>query len=135
MIITLIGVAMFVLGIIGFLYYVSFDTNKDVIGFLSSVGIIIGFLWLLICIPCIILTRCTASNDIYNANLERECIVNQIEYIDAGYEDVSKTIVIQNVYEWNKKVHAAQYWSSNPWTSWFWSKKYVNSLKYIELEE
>ena len=135
MIITLIGVAMFVLGIIGFLYYVLFDTNKDVIGFLSSVGIIIGFLWLLICIPCITLTRCTASNDIYNANLERECIVNQIEYIDAEYEDVSKTIVIQNVYEWNKKVHTAQYWSSNPWTSWFWSKKYVNSLKYIELEE
>ena len=135
MIITLIGVAMFVLGIIGFLYYVLFDTNKEVIGFLSSVGIIIGFLWLLICIPCITLTRCTASNDIYNANLERECIVNQIECIDAEYEDVSKTIVIQNVYEWNKKVHTAQYWSSNPWTSWFWSKKYVNSLKYIELEE
>ena len=33
MIITLIGVAMFVLGIIGFLYYVLFDTNKEVIGF------------------------------------------------------------------------------------------------------
>ena len=44
MIITLIGVAMFVLGIIGFLYYVSFNANKDVIGFLSSVGIIIGCL-------------------------------------------------------------------------------------------
>ena len=135
MIITLIGVAMFALGIIGFLYYVSFDTNKDVIGFLSSVGIIIGFLWLLMCVLFITIPRCTAENDIYDANLERECVVNQIEYIDAEYEDVSKTIVIQNVYEWNKKVHAAQYWSSNPWTSWFWSKKYVNSLKYIELEE
>lgn len=56
-----------------------------------------------------------------------------VEYLSSNYEDVSKTTVIQKAYDWNKKVYNAQYWSNNIWTNWFWSKKYVDSLKYIEL--
>ena len=54
---------------------------------------------------------------------------------NSDYEDASKAAVIQRVYEWNKKVYNAKYWSSNPLTNWFWNKKYVDSLEYIELED
>lgn len=52
----------------------------------------------------------------------------------SDYEDVSKTTVIANAYDWNKEVHNAKYWAKNPWTSWFWSQKLVDSLEYIELD-
>lgn len=33
-----------------------------------------------------------------------------------------------------KKERNAKYWAKNPWTSWFWSQKLVDSLEYIELD-
>lgn len=74
------------------------------------------------------------DKDIYEHNLERESIVKQVECISSDYEDVSKTTVIANAYDWNKEVHNAKYWAKNPWTSWFWSQKLVDSLEYIELD-
>ena len=75
------------------------------------------------------------DKDIYEYSLKRESIVKQVECISSDYEDVSKATVIANVYDWNKEVYNAKYWASNPWTSWFWSQKFVDSLEYIELED
>jgi hypothetical protein len=94
---------------------------------------LIGIIWLMVCIMFIIITHCTIRNNISNDQYEREAIEKQVEYLSSNYEDVSKTTVIQKAYDWNKKVYNAQYWSNNIWTNWFWSKKYVDSLKYIEL--
>ena len=68
-----------------------------------------------------------------NAQLDRESIIQQLECVASNYEDVSKTTVIDKVYQWNKGVHSAKYWSQNLWTNWFWSKEYVYSLKYIDM--
>ena len=78
--------------------------------------------------------NCTANKYIYEYSLERESIVKQVECISSDYEDVSKATVIANVYDWNKEVHNMKYWAKNPWTSWFYSQKFVDSLEYIELE-
>lgn len=94
---------------------------------------LIGIIWLMVCIMFIIITHCTIRNNISNDQYEREAIEKQVEYLSSNNEDVSKTTVIQKTYDWNKKVYNAQYWSNNIWTNWFWSKKYVDSLKYIEL--
>lgn len=138
MIITLIGIGLIVLGIIclvisakRLLSYdasVSFDAG-------GAISLIVGLVISIIAVLVIILTHSCIDNNIYTSKLTYESLIDRIEYIDSDYEDVSKSEVIKDVYEWNKSVHSAKYWSSNPWTNWFWSQKYVDSLEYIELEE
>ena len=49
------------------------------------------------------------------------------------YEDVSKSDVIKDISEWNKKVYSCKHWANNPWTSWFYSKRVADSLEMIEM--
>nr|DAP20781.1 MAG TPA: hypothetical protein [Bacteriophage sp.] len=137
MFITLITIVVFVLGIIGCMLY-----NRDIIPWkykeyielLSLCAVGIAGIAILIELPLIIGSQCTANKCIYEYSLERESIVKQVECISSEYEDVSKATVIANVYDWNKDVHNTKYWGNNPWMSWFYSQKFVDSLEYIELE-
>ena len=138
MIITLITIVAFVLGVIG---YILSDRDivprkrKEFIILLSLCAVVMAGIAILIEIPGIICLHCTANKDIYEYSLKRESIVKQVECISSDYEDVSKATVIANVYDWNKEVYNSKYWAKNPWTSWFWSQKFVDSLEYIELED
>lgn len=134
MLLTLIGVVLCVLGFVGLIFSADrYRYSDSSIEMLSGFALIFGIIWLMMCIIFIIIPHCTAKNSILNDRYEREAIEKQVEYLSSDYEDVSKTTVIQKAYDWNKKVYNAQYWSSNIWTNWFWSKKYVDSLEYIEL--
>ena len=136
MIITLIGIGLLFLAIICFVccekcllsYYVD-----ECIGYIGIILCIAGISTTLI--SGTIIGCANIGVDIYNAKLEYDAIAKQVECINSDYEDVSKAAVIQRVYEWNKKVYNAKYWSNNPLTNWFWNKKYVDSLEYIELED
>ena len=48
------------------------------------------------------------------------------------YEDVSKSDVIKDISEWNKKVYGYKHWAYNPWTNWFYSKRVADDMKMIE---
>lgn len=138
MIITLITIVVFVLGIVGEILYkrdIIPKKYKESIEFISLVMACFGCVLILSEISGIIYSQLTADKSIYEYNLERESIVKQVECISSDYEDVSKATVIANVYDWNKEVHSTKYWAKNPWTSWFWSQKFVDSLEYIELED
>ena len=138
MIITIIGCILLILGIVGTVIAIKYDFSYDkkaVIGGFSVAIAICGGVMIFICLVAIVVVHCTADNAIYNAGLERECLMKQIECINSEYEDVSKTDVIRNVYEWNKKVHKAQHYSNSIWTNWFWDADYVNSLQYIEAKD
>ena len=138
MIITLIGIGLLFLAIICFVcckkclfsYYVD-----DFIGGIGIILCIVGISATLISGTFIGCANIGIDRDIYTAKLEYDAIAKQVECINSDYEDVSKAAVIQRVYEWNKKVYNAKYWSNNPLTNWFWNKKYVDSLEYIELED
>lgn len=134
MIITLIGIVILVLSMIGLFLYIKNIITIDILD-ICMVGILLGFTWILFCDLFIGAANIGVDRDIYNKQLEYESIVKQVECLNTNYEDVSKTTVIQNVYEWNRDVYNAKYWSENPWTSWFSNKRYVDSLKYIEMEE
>ena len=95
------------------------------------VGVIIG----MIIGSITIINRNTVDKRIYEAQMEYESITKQLQIIDSGYEDVSKAEVIQKVYDWNTAVYKSKYWTESPWTNWLCSKKYSDSLKYIEMEE
>ena len=137
MIITLIGIALLIVVIAGFLilnklnlpYYID-----DNIGFVLAMLAVAGTFITFICLTLILGSHVNVDFNIYNAQLKRDTIIKQIECVDTEYEDTSKIEVINRVYEWNQKVYKQKYYSESPWTNWLFNKKYADALEYIELE-
>ena len=138
MIITLIGIALLIVVITGFLilnklnlpYYID-----DNIGFVLAMLAVAGTFITFICLISILGSHVNVDFNIYNAQLKRDTIIKQIECVDTEYEDTSKIEVINRVYEWNQKVYKQKYYSESPWTNWLFNKKYADALEYIELED
>ena len=138
MIITLIGIALLIVVITGFLilnklnlpYYID-----DNIGFVLAMLAVAGTFITFICLTLILGSYVNVDFNIYNAQLKRDTIIKQIECVDTEYEDTSKIEVINRVYEWNQKVYKQKYYSKSPWTNWLFNKKYADALEYIELED
>ena len=137
MIITLIAISLIIIAIAGFLIldktYFS-DIVDDIVCFIISLSGVFGGITIFICLLLILSSHFDVDYDIHKAQLERDSIIKQLEYIDAEYENVSKVEIIQKVYEWNQKVYSEKRGSENLWINWFYSKKYADSLEYIELE-
>ena len=96
-----------------------------------AVGVIMGVI-----IGLVAITNHTIVDSQIHANqMEYESIIRQLQIIDSEYEDVSKAEIIQKVYDWNTAVYQSKYWAKNPWTNWLCSKKYSDSLEYIEMEK
>ena len=136
MIITLIAISLIIIAIAGFLIlnktYIS-DIVFDIVSVITILSVTLGGTTILICLMCILCSHIDVDYDIHNAQLERDSIIKQLEYIDAEYENVSKVEIIQKVYEWNQSVYKEKRGSENLWINWFYSKKYADSLEYIEL--
>ena len=64
--------------------------------------------------------------------IEYESLCERNEIVVSEYEDVSKSDVIKDIAEWNKKVYSYKHWAYNPWTNWFYSKRVVDQMKMIE---
>ena len=135
MIITLIAISLIIIAIAGFLIldktYFS-DIVDDIICFITALSGVLGGVAICICLLLILSSHFDVDYDIHKAQLERDSIIKQLEYIDAEYENVSKVEIIQKVYEWNQKVYSEKRGSENLWINWFYSKKYADSLEYIE---
>lgn len=93
---------------------------------------VIGFIFLICCVIGIICAHVGENKNIEINNIEYESLCNRLEIINSNYEDMSKSDVIKDVSEWNKMVLEKKYWAKNPWTSWFFSQKVVDDLKYID---
>lgn len=136
MIITLIAISLIIIAIVGFLIlnktYFS-DIVDDIVCCITALSGVFGGVAICICLLLILGSHFDVDYDIHNAQLERDSIIKQLEYIDAEYENVSKVEIIQKIYEWNKSVYREKRGSENLWINWFYSKKYADSLEYIEI--
>ena len=138
MIITLIGIALLIVVITGFLILNKLNLPyciDDNIGFVLAILAVAGTFITFICLTSILGSHVNVDFNIYNAQLKRDTIIKQIECVDTEYEDTSKIEVINRVYEWNQKVYKQKYYSESPWTNWLFNKKYADALEYIELED
>lgn len=137
MIITLIAISLIIIAIAGFLIlnktYIS-DIVFDIVSAITILSTTLGGITILICLMVILCSHIDVDYDIHIAQLERDSIIKQLEYIDAEYENVSKVEIIQKVYEWNQSVYREKRGSENLWINWFYSKKYADSLEYIEFD-
>ena len=134
MIVTLISIIMLIVGIVCLRLYIHHLISSDNIVVIACVLSVIGGIILFLSLAAIIGSHIDIDKQIQEAWMERESIERQLECISSNYEDVSKASVIERVYEWNKEVYSQRYRLNSPWTSWFYSKKYVDSLEYIEME-
>ena len=135
MIITLIAISLIIIAIAGFLILDKThfsDIVDDIVCFITALSGVLGSITILICLTVILCSHIDVDYDIHKAQLEHDSIIKQLEYIDAEYENVSKVEIIQKVYEWNQKVYSEKHGSENLWINWFYSKKYADSLEYIE---
>lgn len=103
----------------------------------DDIPVVLSVVWFICLICCVIGIICAhvgENKNIEMNNIEYESLCNRLEIINSDYEDMSKSDVIKDVSEWNKMVLEKKYWAKNPWTSWFFSQKVVNELKYIDYE-
>lgn len=138
MILTLMFVAVLIIGIVsGFLFKKAkaFSWQETVCELVCCFGLIIGIIGCGVCFLHIISSHTNGvEREIYMRELEYKKLLMQVELVDSEYEDVSKIEVIQKVFEWNNDVYSAKYWAYNPWTNWFYNRKLVDSLQYIDME-
>ena len=109
--------------------------SRDTRELLSSLGLgatIIGFGVTIICITWILLAHAGTTAEIEKNRIEYESLIARKELIHSEYEDISRSDVVKDIAEWNKKVTNAKYWGHNPWTNWFFDRDVVISLQFIE---
>lgn len=113
-------------------------SNKTYSELLMGIGIIaavVGFTVMFAFGTISICNHACAEKDIHKAEIEYQCILEQLKIDDKENRDTLRAYVIDNVSEWNQKVYSEKHRADSPWTSWMFSKKYADSLKYISLEE
>lgn len=134
MILILIFLGMIVLGIVILKILEEHDFD-DLISFFATLGIVTGLVCLTVSIILIIADYVTAPSTIQENKLQYESLCKRCEIVKSGYEDVSKSDLIDDIAEWNSYVYDTKYWTNNPWTSWFNPQKIADNLDYINLDE
>ncbi len=133
MIITLIALAVVAVGII--IYCVNRNSDKYDSENGEAAGIILSGLGIFasaICLFAIIGSHISPDRKVEINRIKYESLLKRVEVVNSEYEDVSKSDVIKDVAEWNSDVFNQRYFSSNPWTNWFYSKEVVDNLECID---
>lgn len=130
MIIFIITLAVAIIGML-LSYHAKYETI-EFIGFLLFVcGGLLGFIMLCF----IIFAHFGVDAQIEENRIEYEALCERQEIANSDYEDVSKSDVVKDIAEWNKKVYSSKHWAYNPWASWFYSRRVVDELDMIERKQ
>lgn len=129
MILTILTVVITIIGIV-ILSKSEYDGIAYGFGLLFTVG---GGLIAFIMAVCIIIAHVGVDAQIEENRIEYEALCERYEIVESEYEDVSKSDVIKDIAEWNKKVYSTKHWANNPWTNWFYSKRVADDVKMIEV--
>ena len=132
---TLIAIGLFIFGLIGIIAFDVEYLDMELMLGLSWTSEIVGGVATAIMVLTIIMNHIGIEKAIYDKQMDRASLVKRLEIVDSDYEDISKSEIYKEVYEWNKDVHSHKYWGSNPWTNWFYDKDYCEALRYIDLED
>lgn len=139
MILTLISILMFLIGIILFIIGNNtgrYDLYLDVWGLITM---LFGGIFAFICISIVIESHIHTVPKIQEIEYKQNCLIEQNNALkECEEEELDKTIVIYynqvilNIAEWNGEVAKEKYWAYNPWTSWFYDKRVVDTMVLIE---
>ncbi len=138
MILTLIALGILIIGIT--LVILNEKTNifgrfYDEIELLGGLFIVFGLVFSTICIGKILFKGIGENRTIEQNRMTYESLQRRIEVVNSEYEDASRSDLIKDINEWNKKVYNKKYLAKSPWTNWFINQKIVDELEYIDFEE
>lgn len=134
MIWTIIFVAVLVVSII--LCVIGYNTDITTMEAIGAIFTMLSGIAVILVICMMVLSHCAIDKTITEYQMERDSIVKEIEALEQDTDEkISKLTVIKDVQKWNSGVYSQKYWSESPWTNWFYNKKIVDSLEYIEMEE
>ena len=128
MILIIIAMLMIPVGV----WMVRKDKYEGVVYVLGLLSAVCGGLIAFIMAICIIIAHVGVDATIEGNRIEYESLCQRYEIVTSEYEDVSKSDVIKDIAEWNKKVYSTKHWAYNPWTNWFYSKRVADELEMIE---
>lgn len=128
MILTILAVIVTVIAIV----MLNKSECEGIVGVIGLSFTIVGGGVAFAMVICIICAHVGVDARIEENRIEYEALCERQEIVESEYEDVSKSDVIKDIAEWNKKVYSQKHWSSNPWTSWFYSKRVADDMKMIE---
>jgi hypothetical protein len=128
MILTIIAMLMIPVGV----WMVRKDKYEGIVYGIGLLSAVCGGLIAFIMAVCIICAHVGVDARIEENRIEYEALCERQEIVESEYEDVSKSDVIKDIAEWNKKVYSTKHWANNPWTNWFYSKRVADELKMIE---
>ena len=128
MILTIIAMLMIPVGVL----MVRKDKYEGVVYVIGLLLTVCGGLIAFIMAICILIAHVGVDAQIEENRIEYESLCQRYEIVTSEYEDVSKSDVIKDIAEWNKKVYSTKHWAYNPWTNWFYSKGVADELKMIE---
>lgn len=126
MFITLIFIIMIIVGA------VMLKHNNEIV---SGIGLLTGVIGIVVTfamVVCIAIAHIGVDAQIEENRIEYESLCKRNEIVSSNYEDVSRSEVIKDIAEWNKRVYSAKRWCYSPWTSWFYSREVVDEVKMIE---
>lgn len=113
--------------------FVIFDkTTSSIAEGVTLIGWVIGLVCSIAMALLILCAHIGVNATIEKNRIEYESLCKRNEIITSNYEDVSKSDIIKDVAEWNKMVYSTKYWTYNPWTNWFFSKRVADNLEMIE---
>lgn len=130
MILTIITLGVAIVGTLLF-YHAKSEIMEGLGLILFACGGLVGFIMMMI----ILSAHFGVDAQIEENRIEYNALCQRYEIITSEYEDVSKSDVIKDIAEWNKKVYSTKHWAYNPWTNWFYSKRVADDLKMIERSE
>lgn len=135
MFITLIGIALMVIGIIIVWICVKVPKFKKIGIYFGAIFLVFGFAWTTFVFETIGLQRTKEDSEIASNQKEYVMLCANIRLLEANPDDEVKDTIIERVNDWNEKVDNGRKYLKDPWTSWLWNKNIVNSMEYIEIPE
>lgn len=135
MFITLIGIALMVIGIIIVWICVKVPKFKKIGIYFGAIFLVFGFAWTTFVFETIGLQRTKEDSEIANNQKEYIMLCANIRLLEANPDDEAKDTIIENVNDWNEKVDNGRKYLKDPWTSWLYNKNIVDSMEYIEIPE
>lgn len=131
MILMIIAILMIPVGV----WMVRKDKYESIVYGVGLLFTVCGGFVTFIMAVCIIIAHIGVDATIEENRIEYESLCQRYEIVTSEYEDVSKSDVIKDIAEWNKKVYSTKHWAYNPWTNWFYSKRIADELKMIEVSK
>lgn len=136
MIITLIGLALLVIGIISAIVYAKAHFKswkvRDRIEWIKFPALFIGSIITTVCIVIILINATIYDVEYQNMLYTREMLEYRIEHME---ENITGNEMLYNdIVEFNNVLRAEKKWANNPWTNWL-SNQDIASIDYIELSD